>query len=103
MAVGGLVLLASRRPTGHRTPRRDPLSPGAAASCLLVASALLGIFGFVLRSAPAAPKGPTGPCSFVCPVSSGAAPGPVPGSGAGPVLTVLVVYAAMAAGGLVLL
>jgi hypothetical protein len=103
MAAGGLVLLAARRLTGHGAPRRDPLSPGVTASCFLVASALLGIFGFVLRSAPAAPQGPTGPCSFVCHFTSGAAPGPVPGSGAGPVLTVLVVYAAMAAGGLVLL
>ena len=102
MAAGGLVLLVARRLTGHRTPRRDPLSPGVTAGCFLLASALLGIFGFLLRSAPAVPPGPTGPCSFVCNVSSGPAPasGPVP---AGPVLTVLVVYMAMAAGGLVLL
>ena len=66
IAAGGLVLLATRRLTGHRTPRRDPLSPGVTASCFLVASALLGIFGFVLRVAPAPPRGPTGPCSFVC-------------------------------------
>ena len=102
MAAGGLVLLAARRLTGHRTPRRDPLSPGVTASCFLVASALLGIFGFVLRSAPAVPRGPTGPCSFVCDVG-GPAPASSPGPGAGPVLTVLVAYAAMAAGGLVLL
>ena len=102
MAAGGLVLLAARRLTGHVTPRRDPLSPGVTAGCFLVASALLGIFGFLLRSAPAAPLGPTGPCSFVCNVTSGPPPasGPVP---AGPVLTVLVVYVAMAAGALVLL
>jgi hypothetical protein len=103
MAAGGLVLLATRRLTGHGTPRRDPLSPGVTASCFLVASALLWIFGFVLRPAPAPPRGPTGPCSFVCHFGSG----PVPGSGAGPgadhVLMVLVVYAAMAAAGLVLL
>ncbi len=102
MAAGGLVLLAARRLTGHRTPRRDPLSPGVTASCFLVASALLGIFGFVLRSAPAVPRGPTGPCSFVCDVG-GPAPASSPGPGAGPVLMVLVVYAAMAAAGLVLL
>jgi hypothetical protein len=102
MAAAGLVLLVARRLTGHRAPRRDPLSPGVTAGCFLMASALLGLFGFLLRSAPAVPPGPTGPCSFVCNVSSGPAPasGPVP---AGPVLTVLVVYVAMAAGGLVLL
>ena len=103
MAVGGLVLLATRRLTGPGTPRRDPLSPGVTASCFLVASALVWIFGFVLRSAPAPPQGPTGPCSFVCHFSSGPVPGPGPGPGAGPVLMVLVVYAAMAAAGLVLL
>ena len=102
MAAGGLVLLTARRLTGHGAPRRELLSPGVTASCFLLASALLGIFGFWLRSAPAAPQGPTGPCSFVCNVTSGPAPasGPVP---AAPVLTVLVVYVAMAAGGLVLL
>jgi hypothetical protein len=99
MAAGGLVLLATRRLTGHGTPGRDLLSPGVTASCFLLASALLGIFGFLLRSAPAAPQGPTGPCSYVCNLSGGPAPGPH----LGPVLTVLVVYAAMAAGGLVLL
>ena len=103
MAAGGLVLLATRRLTGPGTPGRDPLSPGVTASCFLLASALLGIFGFLLRSAPAAPRGPTGPCSYVCNVSSGPAPGSGPGPGVGPVLTVLVVYAAMAAAGLVLL
>jgi hypothetical protein len=103
MAAGGLVLLAARRLTGRGTPGRDLLSPGVTASCFLLASALLGIFGFLLRSAPAVPPPPTGSqgpsCSFVCNFSSGPAPGPHPG----PDLTVLVVYAAMAAGGLVLL
>ncbi len=60
IAAGGLVLLAARRLTGHRAPRRDPLSPGVTASCFLVASALLWIFGFVLRSAPAPPPGRPG-------------------------------------------
>ena len=78
MAAGGLVLLATRRLTGHGTPGRDPLSPGVTASCFLLASALLGIFGFLLRSAPAAPQGPTGPCSYVCNFSGGPAPGPAP-------------------------
>jgi hypothetical protein len=67
----------------------------------------LWIFGFVLRSAPAAPPGPTGLCNFVCHFSNRPAPVPVPGSFPGPgadhVLMVLVAYAAMAAGGLVLL
>ncbi len=103
MTAGGLVLLATRRLTGHRNPRRDPLSPGVTASSFLLASALLWIFGFVLRSAPAPPPGPTGPCSFVCHFSNGPVPGSGAGPGAGPVLTVLVAYAAMAAGGLVLL
>jgi hypothetical protein len=103
MAAGGLVLLAARRLTGHGTPRRDPLSPAVTASCFVVASALLEIFGFLLRPAPAPPPGPTGGCSsFVCNFS-GPVPGAGPAPGAGLVLTVLVAYAAMAAGGLVLL
>ena len=103
MAAGGLVLLATRRLIRHGAPGRDLLSPGVTASCFLLASALLGIFGFLLRSAPAAPQGPTGPCSFVCNFTSGPAPGSGPGPGTGTVVTVLVFYAAMAAGGLVLL
>ncbi len=106
LAAGGLVLLATRRLTGHGTPGRDRLSPGMTASCFLLASALLGIFGFLLRSVPPAPVTPPAPtpsCSFVCNLSSGPAPGSGPGPGTGPVLTVLVVYAALAAGGLVLL
>jgi len=103
MAAGGLVLLAARRLIGHGTPGRDLLSPGVAAGCFLLASVLLWIFGFLLRSSPAAPPepvGPTGPsCSFVCSFSGGPAPSP----DAGLALTVLVVYAAMAASGLVLL
>jgi hypothetical protein len=102
-AAGGLVLLAARRLTRHGAPRRDPLSPGVTASCFLVASALVWIFGFVLRSAPAPPQGPTGPCSFVCHFGSGPVPGSGPGPDAGPVLMVLVIYAVMAAAGLVLL
>ena len=106
MAAGGLVLLATRRLTGHGAPRRDPLSPGVTASCFLLASVLLGIFGFLLRSVPPTPVTPLAPtpsCSFVCNLSTGPAPSSGPGPGTGPVLTVLVVYAAMAAAGLVLL
>jgi hypothetical protein len=103
IAAAGLVLLATRRLTGHGTRGRDPLSPGVTASCFLIASVLLGIFGFLLRSAPPVPQGPTGPCSFVCSFSSGPAPGSSPGPAPGPVLMVLVVYAVMAAAGLVLL
>jgi hypothetical protein len=101
LAAGGLVLLASRRLTGRGTPGRDPLSPGVTAGCFLLASALLGIFGFLLRSAPAPPPGPAGTCSVVCSFSSGptAGPGPSPSL----VLMVLAVYAVLAAGGLVLL
>jgi hypothetical protein len=102
-AAGGLVLLATRRLTGDGTPGRDPLSPGITASCFLLASALLGIFGFLLRTAPAAPPAPAGPPGPPCPVVCNVGGGPVPGPHPGPVLTVLVVYAAMAAGGLVLL
>ena len=57
MAAGGLVLLAARRLTGHGTPRRDPLSPGVTASCFLVASALLGIFGFCAAIRPGCAPG----------------------------------------------
>jgi hypothetical protein len=98
MAAGGLVLLAARRLARRGTSGRDPLSPEVTASCFLLASVLLGIFGFLLRSAPAAPPGPPAlSCPYSCNWSSGPAAGP------GPALTVLVVYAAMAAGGLVLL
>jgi hypothetical protein len=103
MMAGGLVLLAARRLAGHGTKSRDLLSPGVTAGCFLLASALLGIFGFLLQSAPAAPPEPVGPpgpsCSFVCSFSGGPAPSP----DAGLALAVLVVYAAMVAGGLILL
>jgi len=100
MAVGGLVLLVTRRLTGYGTPGRDVLSPGITASCFLLASALLGISGFLLRPAPPVPPAPTGsPCPVVCNAGSG----PVVGPHSGPVLTLLAVYAVMAAGGLVLL
>ena len=101
MTAGGLVVLAARRLARRGTSGRDLLSPGIMASCFLLASALLGIYGFLLRSAPAGPPGAAGPpglsCSYSCNWSGGPAPGP------GSALTVLVVYAAMAAGGLVVL
>jgi len=97
MAAGGLALLAVRRRARRGAAGRDPLSPGVTASCFLLASALLGIFGFLLRSAPAAPLEPPGlSCSFVCNFSG-------PAVGPDPVLTALVAYAAMAASGLLLL
>jgi hypothetical protein len=64
LAAGGLVLLASRRLTGRGTPGRDLLSPGVTAGCFLLASALLGIFGFLLRSAPAMSATWTTPLSY---------------------------------------
>jgi len=100
IAAGGVVLLAARRLARRGTAGRDPLPPWVAASCFLLAAALLWIFGFVLRSAPALPPAPAGtPCSFACNWSGRAVGRPDPG----PALTVLTVYAAMAAGGLVLL
>jgi HAAS domain-containing protein len=98
LTAGGLLLLAGRWLTGRGTRGRDLLPPGVTASCFLLASVLLGILGFLLPSAPAAPSGPTGSCSFVCSFSE-----PAPGPTSDPVLTVLVVYAAVAAVGLVLL
>jgi hypothetical protein len=41
VAAGGLVLLATRRLARRGTKDRDPLSPGVAASCFLLASAPL--------------------------------------------------------------
>lgn len=101
LAAGGLVLLATRRLARRGAPGRDPLPPGVTASCFLLASALLWIFWFVLRSGPAVPPAPVS-CPWPCSPSSAPAPAPDPGLG-GPALTVLVVYAAMAAGVLALL
>ena len=61
----------------------------------------LGIFAFLLRSAPAGPPGPTGPPGLSCPYSCNFSSGPA--AGPSPVLTALVVCAAMAAGGVALL
>jgi hypothetical protein len=97
MTAGGLVLLAARRRARGGAPGRDRLSPGVTASCFLLASALAGIFGFLLRSAPPAPP-PGLPCSpYSCKFGTGfvAGPDPVPVALAG--------YAAMVASCLLLL
>jgi len=97
MAAGGLALLAARWWARRGAPGRDPLSPGVTASCFLLASALVGIFGYVLRSAPPAPP-PRLPCSpYSCNFDTGSVAGP------NPVPVALVGYAAMAAGCLLLL
>jgi len=72
MAVGGLVLLATRRLTRHRTPGRDPLSPGATASCFLLASAPLAalIVRFIM-SGVAMPIAPDITVSWMTPLSDG--------------------------------
>jgi len=106
IAAGGLVLLAARWLARRGTAGRDPLPPGVTAGCFLLAAVLLWIFEFVLRSASAAPPGPTGSPGQSCPWScnwTGPAPGPGTHPWSGPALTVLIVYAAMAAGGLALL
>lgn len=96
LAAGGLVLLATRRLARRGAPARDLLPPGVTAGCFLLASALLWIFGFVLRSVPAAPPAPAGPPSGAAPFS------PFSDTG-GPAVTVLIAYAVMAAGVLALL
>ncbi len=91
MTAGGLALLTARRWARRGAPGRDRLSPGVTASCFLLASALVGIFGFLLRSAPPGP--PSGlPCSpYSCNFDTGSVAGP------DPVPVALVAYAAMAA------
>jgi len=99
MAAGGLALLAARRRARRGAPGRDRLSPGVTASCFLLASALVGIFGFLLRSAPPPPPPPSGlPCSpYSCNFDTGSVAGP------DPVPVALVAYAVMAASCLLLL
>ena len=103
MAAGGLVLLAARWLARRGTSGRELLSPGVTAGCFLLASAVLWIFGFPLRSVPPLPPAPppvAGPsCEYSCNWRGG--PAHLPGSD--PALTVLIVYAAMAAGVLLLL
>ncbi len=72
MAVGGLVLLATRRLTRHRTPGRDPLSPGATASCFLLASApLVALIVRFIVSGVAIPIAPAITVSWMTPLSDG--------------------------------
>jgi hypothetical protein len=106
VATGGLVLLGARWLARRGTSGRDPLSPAVTASCFLLTSALLWVVEFVLRAAPAPPPGPiaAGPnCEYSCNWGPAPVPGAVHGSGPGPAVTVLVVYAAMVACVLVLL
>ena len=96
-----------------RAHRRRIVTAAAAAmaawklTALLAASAGagglagLGIFAFLLRSAPPGSAGPAGPPGLSCPYSWNFSSGPA--AGPNPVLTALVPYAAMAAGGLALL
>jgi hypothetical protein len=102
VATGGLVLLLARWLARRGVPGRDPLPPGVTAGCFLLAAGLLWVFGYLLHSAPPPPPGPmaAGPnCEYSCNWSSG----PLPGPGPGPARTVLVVYAVMVVGVLVLL
>jgi hypothetical protein len=101
IAAGGLVLLAARWLSRRGASGRELLSPGMTAGCFLAASALLWLFGFPLRSVPPLPPAPpAGPsCEYSCNWRSGPPHPPAPD----PALTVLIVYAAMAAGVLVLL
>ncbi len=72
MAAGGLVLLATRRLTGHGTPRRDPLSPGVTASCFLLASApLVALIVRFIVSGVAMPIAPAITVSWMTPLSDG--------------------------------
>jgi len=100
MVAGGLVLLATRRLVRRGGPGRDPLSPGLAALCFLLAAALLWTFEFPLRSVPATPAPPP---DLSCPYSCNWSSGPAPSPDQGPALTVLAVYLALAAAGLVLM
>ncbi len=105
VAAGGLVLLTARWLVRRVAGGRDPLPPAVTASCFLLASALLWIYEFVLRAALAAPPPAVGSPGVPCPYACNFSAGPVPGTGTGTrqALLVLAVYAAMAAGGLVLL
>jgi len=104
IAAGGVVLLAARWLARRGACDQDLLSPGATAGCLLLASPVLLIYGAWLRSAspPMGPP-PAAPPELLCPYSCNWSGGPGPDSAFGPAPAVLVVYAAMAAGILILL
>jgi len=104
IAAGGVVLLAARWLARRGTSDKDLLSPGVTAGCLLLASPVLLIYGTWLRSAspPMGPP-PAAPPELLCPYSCNWSGSPVPDSAFGPAPTVLAVYAAMAAGILILL
>ena len=72
MAAGGLVLLATRRLTGHGTPGRDLLSPAATASCFLLASApLVALIVKLIVSGVAVPIVPNFTVTWTTPLSYG--------------------------------
>jgi hypothetical protein len=100
MVAGGVVMLATRRLVRRRATGRDPLSPGLAAGCFLLASAMLWLFAFPLRPVPATPAPPP---DLSCPYSCNWSSGPAPVPDLGPAWTALAIYTAMAVGGLVLL
>jgi hypothetical protein len=103
IAAGGLVLLAAWWLARRGTSGRGLLSPGATAGCFLLASAVLWVFGFPLRSVPPLPPAPPSVAGPSCEYSCNWRSGPAHPPGSDPALTVLIVYAAMAAGVLVLL
>jgi hypothetical protein len=77
MTAGGLVLLAARRLaarrlTGHRTTGRDRLSPGATATCFLLASApLAALIVRLIVSGPGMPIDPAITMTWATPLSAG--------------------------------
>ena len=72
MAAAGLVLLAARRLTGHRTTGRDRLSPGATATCFLLASApLAALIVRLIVSGPGMPIDPAITMTWATPLSAG--------------------------------
>lgn len=72
MAAGGLVLLAARRLTGHRTTGRDRLSAQATASCFLLTSApLVALIVRLIVSGVAMLIAPAITVSWMTPLSAG--------------------------------
>jgi hypothetical protein len=72
IAAAGLVLLAARRLTRHRTTGRDRLSPEATASCFLLASApLVALIVRLIVSGRGMPIAPAITLSWETPLSAG--------------------------------